>query len=40
VYPDELANKLHIEIAVLTTHISKMEIRGILKRDLVGSLSI
>ncbi len=40
VYPDALASHLNIEIFILTTHLSRMEIRGILKRNLTGSISL
>lgn len=40
VYPDDLAGDLNIEIFVLTNYLSKMEIKGLLKRNLTGSLSL
>jgi len=40
VYPDDLAGDLNIEIFILTTYLSKMEIKGFLKRNLTGSMSL
>ena len=40
VYPDDLAGDLNIEIFILTTHLSKMEIKGLLTRNLTGSISL
>jgi DNA processing protein len=40
VYPDDLAGDLNIEIFMLTTYLSKMEIKGLLRRNLTGSISL
>ncbi len=40
IYPDELAQALDMSVSQVTTHLSNMEIRGLITRSLTGALSL